>query len=119
MYDLTSSEGWFEANGLIVSNCDCLMTPTTLAAGKDLTLDPTDAIKSGQIRGLSKGDLAALDNGADFGRVVNVRRTQAGLRVGSSVMERGGRMTPQGILRASGDDRARAVDLLRANGYLT
>lgn len=100
-------------------NCDCLMTPTTLQAGRDLVLDPTDAIGRGQVLGLSRGDIEALDMGADLGQVVNVRRTQAGLTVGSSVVERGGRATPQGILLASDGDRDRAISLLRRHGYIT
>jgi hypothetical protein len=97
--------------------CDCLMTPTTESAGRDLVLDPTDAIKSGQIRGLSKGDHEALDAGADLGQVVNVRRKQAGLRVGSSVIARGDRLTPQGILRIA-SDRDEVLRLLRQHRYL-
>lgn len=98
--------------------CDCLMTPTTLEAGRDLTLDPTDAIRDGKIRGLSKGDLQALDDGADLGQVVNVRRNQAGLTVGSSVYARRGRLTPQAIMRTA-ESRAQVVDLLRANRYIS
>ena len=98
--------------------CDCLMTPTTESAGKDLTLDPTDAIKNGQITGLSSGDRAALDAGADLGQVVNVRRKEAGLTIGSSVVSRAGRLTPQGIQRIA-SDRAEAVELLRRFGYIT
>jgi hypothetical protein len=97
--------------------CDCLMTPTTLAAGQDLVTDPTDLLANGQIRGLSKGDLAALDHGADLGQVVNVRKKQAGLTVGSSVLERAGRLTPQGILRLA-STRAEQIALLKRWGYL-
>lgn len=98
--------------------CDCLMTPTTQAAGMDLITDPSDLIAAGQVRGLSKGDREALENGADLGQVVNVRRRKAGLVQGSSVIERGGRLTPQGIQRLA-TDRAHAVELLRTHGYIT
>lgn len=98
--------------------CDCLMTPTTEAVGQELTLDPTEAIKDGLIRGLSPGDIAALNTGADLGQVVNVRRRKAGLRVGSSVINRGGRLTPQGILRLA-TDRDEAIGLLRRYRYIT
>ena len=97
--------------------CDCLMTPTTLAAGKDLVLDPTDAIRDGRITGLSSGDREALDNGADLGQVVNVRRKEAGLTVGSSVVARAGRLTPQGVMRTA-SSREQSIDLLRRFGYL-
>lgn len=98
--------------------CDCLMTPTTQSAGRDLVLDATDAIKDGQIRGLSKGDSEALDAGANLGQVVNVRRKQAGLTVGSSVYSRAGRITPQAIMRTA-ETRQQVIDLLRANRYIT
>lgn len=97
--------------------CDCLMTPVAKGSGDDLVTDPYGLVESGKITGLSKGDLAALDAGADLGRVVNVRRG-SGLSVGSSVVSRGGRLTPQGILRIA-PDRAQALSLLRRNGYIT
>lgn len=98
--------------------CDCLMTPTTLADGLDLTIDGAAAAKAGQVHGLSRGDMAALDAGADLGQVVNVRRKAAGLRDGSSVIVRAGRLTPQGVMRTA-RDRDEAVALLRRYGYLT
>lgn len=97
--------------------CDCLMTPTTQLVGPSLITDPTEAYERGWVRGLSKGDVEAIENGADLGRVVNIRRKQAGLSVGSSVTTRGGRLTPQGIQRVA-KDRTEAVRLLRANGYI-
>lgn len=97
--------------------CDCLVTPTTEAAGKDLITDPTDLVERGLIRGLSKGDQAALDLGADLGKVVNIRRQKAGLTVGSSVIQRRGRLTPQGVLNIA-SDRDEAIALLRRYGYL-
>lgn len=98
--------------------CDCLMTPTTVAAGADLITDPTDLIRNGQVTGLSSGDMKALDAGADLGQVVNVRRKEAGLTVGSSVVARVGRLTPQGIQRVA-TSREEAVELLRRFGYIT
>lgn len=97
--------------------CDCLMTPTTLSAGRNLVIDPTELARNGQIRGLSSGDMEALDNGADLGQIVNVRRKQAGLTVGSSVIARAGRLTPQGIQRLA-SDREDAIRMLRQFGYL-
>ena len=97
--------------------CDCLMTPTTDAIGKELITDPTDLVERGLIRGLSEGDMEALDNGADLGKVVNVRRKQAGLMVGSSVIKRGNQLTPQGVLRLA-SNREQAIELLRRYGYL-
>lgn len=97
--------------------CDCLMTPTTEAAGLDLVTDPQHALAQGMVKGLSKGDLDAIEAGADLGQVVNVRRRGAGLTVGSSVMERAGRLTPQGVMRVA-SDRTQAVELLTRFGYL-
>lgn len=97
--------------------CDCLMTPTTDAAGQDLITDPTDLVDRGLVNGLSKGDMFALENGADLGQVVNVRRKKAGLTVGSSVIKRAGRLTPQGVLEVA-SDREQAIELLKRYGYL-
>lgn len=98
--------------------CDCLMTPTTESAGRDLILDGEQAVRDGQVRGLSSADREALGAGGDLGQVVNVRRQGAGLTVGSSVVARAGRPTPQGILSAS-PSREDAIERLRAAGYLT
>lgn len=97
--------------------CDCVMVPTTLALGTPQLLDPQEALRSGQIRGLSKAEQEALDRGADLNQVVNVRRKKAGLTVGSSVMERAGRPTPAGIMR-SAQTREQAIALLKRHGYI-
>jgi len=97
--------------------CDCLMTPTTEAVGRDLLTDGTSLAKSGGVRGLSKADMDALNDGADLGQIVNVRRKQAGLTIGSSVMERAGRPTPAGIYRIA-SDKAEALTLFRRFGYV-
>jgi hypothetical protein len=99
-------------------HCDCLMTPTNQTIGPTLVTDPQEALDKGWIRGLSKGDKEALDAGADLGQVVNVRRKAAGLTVGSSVMVRAGRLTPEGCLEFAGS-RADALGLLRRYGYIT
>lgn len=98
--------------------CDCIMTPTTLADGLDhLTIDGAAAAKAGQVHGLSRADMEALDAGADLGQVVNTRRKAAGLRDGSSVIERAGRLTPAGVMRVA-SSRDEAIDLMRRFGYL-
>lgn len=97
--------------------CDCLMTPTTEKAGRDLVTDPGEALARRQVTGLSKGDLQAIDSGADLGRVVNVRSKKAGLSVGSSVITRAGRLTPQGVMKVA-SDRPEAIRLLQQHGYL-
>jgi hypothetical protein len=96
--------------------CDCSMIPTTVAS--PLRQSPEDLFEDGQVRGLSKADQQALREGADMSRVINVRRTQAGLSESGRVLYRAGRMTPEAIYRKAGDDRAVAVDLLTKNGYV-
>lgn len=98
--------------------CDCLMTPTNETNGKHLVTDPTSMFEQGQIRDLSAADVEAVKAGADLAQVVNVRRKAAGLTVGSSVMVRAGRLTPQGCLSLA-TDRADALRLLRRYGYIT
>lgn len=97
--------------------CDCLMTPTDQATGLELVTDADEMARQGQIRGLSKGDQEALDLGADLAQVVNIRRHAAGLTVGSSVLDRAGRPTPQGIMLAA-RDRDDQLALLRRHGYV-
>lgn len=97
--------------------CDCVMIPTTLAVGTELTLDGRKAALDGQVHGLSKAEMEAVEHGADLGQVVNVHRKQAGLTVGSSVMDRAGRPTPAGILRST-ETREQAVALLKRHGYI-
>lgn len=98
--------------------CDCEMHPTNESVGPELTTDPAAMFERGEIRGLSKGDAEAIRSGADIGQVVNVRRKSAGLVVGSSVIERAGRLTPQGILRLA-SDRPQQLALLRQHRYIT
>lgn len=117
MYNLTSSEGWYDANGVIVSNCDCVMIPTTVAA-PDLTYDPQELVRAGQVTGLSKADRQAIEDGADLGQVTNIRRRSAGLMDSGEALTRGGRPTPAGIYRMAGDDRDRALSLLAQHGYI-
>jgi hypothetical protein len=98
--------------------CDCLMVPTAGAAAEKHLVNPTEAFERGEVRGLSQADVDAIRDGADIAQVVNVRRREAGLRQGSSVMERGGRLTPTGITRVA-SDKAEAAALLSRYGYLT
>src|SRR5690606_31251703 len=73
--------------------CDCVMIPTTVAA-PDLTYDPAQLARDGRVTGLSKSDLRALGEGADFNQVVNVRAKKAGLRQSGEALTRAGRPTP-------------------------
>lgn len=93
------------------------MAPTTVAA-PDLTYDPEQLARDGLVHGLSKADLQALGDGADFNQVVNVRLKKAGLSDAGEVLDRVGRPTPAGIYRST-ESREQAVDLLRRHGYIT
>lgn len=96
-------------------NCDCVMIPTTVAA--PYTQDPTEMVKQGQVTGLSKADLRAINDGADLNRVVNVRLKKAGLQEAGRVLSRAGRPTPEGIYRMA-STRSEAVGLLARFGYV-
>lgn len=97
--------------------CDCVMIPTTIA-GPDLTYDPVDLADRGLVTGLSKADMEALRDGADFNQVVNVRSRKAGLRESGEALTRAGRPTPAGIFKAAGGDRDWALALLSQHGYI-
>lgn len=96
--------------------CDCSMIPTPVAA--PYAQDPDQLVRDGLVRGLSKADMQALAEGADLGRVVNVRSRKAGLLQAGQALTRGGRPTPAGIYRMA-SDRDEAVQLLARYGYIT
>jgi hypothetical protein len=96
--------------------CDCVMIPVTIAS-PDLTYDPVELARSGQVTGLSKADREALDVGADFGQIVNVRLKKAGLTESGRVLARAGRPTPEALLRDA-PDRDVALQLLTQFGYV-
>lgn len=98
-------------------NCDCVM----VAVGDDpdprLISNPDQAWRDGQITDLTQAEQQALEDGADMGQVVNIRRQGAGLKVAGRVLERGGRLTPEGIYQLA-SDRTQALELLQRQGYL-
>lgn len=100
------------------SGCDCVMVPTNEDAAPGLVTDPTDLIREGKVTGLSKADLRALGDGADLGKVVNVRLKKAGLKESGRVLARAGKPTPEGIYRLA-SDQGDAVRMLRRFGYIT
>lgn len=116
VYNLTSSEGWYDAGGFIVSNCDCSMIPTTVAS--PLVQDRMELVRSGQVTGLSKADLQALADGADLAQVVNIRSKKAGLLEAGHALRRGNRPTPAGIYRLADGDREKALELLKRYGFI-
>jgi hypothetical protein len=99
VYNLTSSEGWYGANGLIVSNCDCVHLPTTLiarnqhrgsvpsddfspttrpGAGGRGFLDPNAYFnglsRAEQDRVFTAAGARAIREGGDMSQIVNARR---------------------------------------------
>lgn len=96
--------------------CDCVMIPTTLA-NPGLVQDPVDLMERGLVTGLSKADQQAIRDGADFGRVVNVRSSRAGMSESGRVLARRGRPTPEAIYRAN-PSREEALAALQRAGYL-
>lgn len=128
-------------------HCDCVHVPTREDMAGDLTTDPDAYFKSlskaEQDRIFTKSGAQAVRDGADLGQVVNARRgmrtvageqrrafgaritnegiTRRGFAVnapGSTVARRRGvRLAPEAIYEVA-SDRADAVRLLRANGYI-
>lgn len=98
--------------------CDCVMVATTETAAQHLVSDPMQAFRDGQVRGMSAADTKAVADGADLGRVVNVRRSETGLSRAGRVLDRGGVPTPEGIYQFA-SDRADALQMLRRFGYIT
>ncbi|MFI5769645.1 hypothetical protein ACIA74_14000 [Streptomyces sp. NPDC051658] len=93
VYNLTSAEGWYSANGLIVSNCDCIHLPTTLIArgrGRQRQgfIDPHayfgSLSRAEQDRVFTAAGARAIREGGDINAIVNARRgmytTTSGLR---------------------------------------
>lgn len=123
-------------------HCDCIHIPATENIAGDMTTDPMAAFRGGQVTGLSRADTMALEDGADFGQVVNAHRgidttvifgrevkfTREGItRFGSA----GKQMRAQGINTAKiprltpeqiyldATSREDAIRLLRRFGYIT
>jgi len=86
VYNLTTVEGWYDANGIIVSNCDCRNIPASESVAGDLTVDPHDYFASlspeQQDRIFTKAGAEAIRNGADVNQVVNARRGMRAAQVG-------------------------------------
>ena len=84
------------------------------------------------ITDLTRAQQQAIADGADLFQVVNAKSGTIGGRTPTSALTDGGtrtyadrsrkrsstRLTPKGVYEAAGDDRQRAIDLLRENGYI-
>jgi len=104
--------------------CDCVHIPAQESRADEFTTNPQSLWRRGQITDLTQAQRRAMEDGSDLAQVVNSRRgmSTADARTTSegATRRRGqpARLTPEGIYREAGDDRARAIELLRSNGYL-
>lgn len=101
---------------------DCRHVPAAEDAPSDIGTDPDALFRSGQVHGLRESEVKAIADGADPAQVVNARRGSKGMTTTESTTRRGranrGRLTPDGIYTQAGDDRDRALALLREHGYI-
>lgn len=140
VYNLTSAEGWFSANGVIVSNCDCVQLPATLANSDGILTDPDLYFKSltpaEQDKYFGKAQAQAIRDGGAIDRVVNAARTKDsvytaddGKRYTYELSRKNGgygnrsdgvrRPTPGQIYDDAHGDQQAAVEALRRFGYIT
>jgi hypothetical protein len=111
--------------------CDCRHIPAAEDTGDDLRTDPQAYFDSltpaEQDKAFTKAGAEAIRDGADIAQVVNARRgmytaggraftTESTTRRGR---RKGARLMPEQIYREAAGDRAEAVRLLQAHGYLT
>jgi hypothetical protein len=145
VYSLTSEEGWYAADTLIVSNCDCVHVPVTDPdVADEVKTDPRtyfDSLsRAEQDRIFTNAGAQAVRDGADLNQVVNARRgmysagsvggtlsatTEGMTRRGfagrpTGPLGKGGfiRLMPESIYQLSGS-REETLRLLRRYGYLT
>lgn len=74
---------WFSTNTGFQRHprCDCYHVPDVNRTNQDLASDPQELLDRGQVHGLTKAQQQALDDGADLGRIVNVRRNMDATQV--------------------------------------
>lgn len=99
-------------------NCQCGMIPVLLAKDYGVMQDPMELFHEGRIHDLTDAETEAINNGADVSQVVNIRRKAAGLKQAGRVLERGNRLTVEGILQIA-SDREEVIKLLEQFGYLS
>jgi hypothetical protein len=115
--------------------CDCRHIPASEDVAGDLLTDPLAYFKSRppaeQDRVFGKAGAQAIRDGSSISMVVNARRgmstaakgfttegvTRRGL-AGSRLGTGRQRMMPESIYKVAGDDRMKAVELLKLHGYI-
>lgn len=84
-------------------HCDCRHIPATEMVAGDMTVHAENAVKAGQVTGLSKADRQAILDGADAAKVVNAKR--------GMTKAQGVKLTTEGTTRRGGYSKdARAAD---------
>lgn len=103
--------------------CDCQHIPGREDVAGDLRTDPYEYFNSlsraDQNRYFGKADAQAIRDGGDIYRVVNIRSrglatARAGRKYGTPT-----RITIDDIYAAAGNDRDRAIELMRQEGFIT
>lgn len=122
VYNLTSSEGWYSANGLIVSNCDCRHIPASEDVAGDLRTDPyayfNSLSKEAQEKVFGRSEARAINDGGDIYRVVNIKQNGLATARGHARYGTPSRMTVDDIYRTAGH-RTNAIRMLEEQGYIT
>lgn len=106
-------------------NCRCTMVPTTTGGYGDIIETPDDLFREGRIHDLSRAERAALEDGADFSRLINASRGGMSIiggktRTTTELARKGrgrARLTPCAIYRLA-STRDEAIRLLVDNGYI-
>lgn len=142
VYNLNSSEGWFAANGIVVSNCDCLHAPVGSKDNRDSSRlnvrEYFDSLSTfDQDRTFTKAGAQAIRDGADINQVVNARRgmspassptrtTTEGMTRRGFANRRTGPLAGSGSVRlmpeaiyALASDRDEILSLLRRFSYIS
>lgn len=124
VYNLTSSEGWYSANGLIVSNCDCIHVPSaskSFAGESGFFSDPYEYFhslsKEQQEKVFGRIESRAIRDGADIYRVENTKLRGLATAKGNLRYGTPSRMTVDDIYRTAGH-RANAIRMLEREGYI-
>lgn len=97
-------------------NCDCMLAPSPDGGDEGAgDFDLEDAIRDGQVTGLSKAEIdAILNEGASLSRIVGGHAKGMSVPRGAP----GHRPTVYDIYQEAGDDRGEAVRLLLRMGYI-
>ncbi|MBB4072055.1 hypothetical protein [Canibacter oris] len=109
----------FERHG----RCDCQHIPASKDTGENLTTDPYKYFNSlnekDQVRLFGKANAQAIRDGADIYRVANIKQRGLATPRGARRYGTPHRLTIDDIYEIAGDDRAKAIAIMRQQGYIT